>query len=220
MEGRERVFTGRQVNGQALLAGAGAAILATLGCGSTGTRVMVPTEQYRPGQRARQEGAVEYKGADWVVASAANYRMADRPYDFTIDRVVLHVTQSTYPVALKVFRDHGHRAAAHYVVRARDGHIAQMVGERDVVYHAGNRAWNERSKGIEHEGFVDQPDRWFTDTAYRASARLGADICARYDIPVDRDHIVGHYEVPGTDHTDPGPHWDWDRYLRLVRDAG
>ncbi|MGW5821646.1 N-acetylmuramoyl-L-alanine amidase, partial [Streptomyces noursei] len=24
-------------------------------------------------------------------------------------------------------------------------------------------------------------------------------------------------EVPGTDHTDPGPHWDWDRYLALVR---
>jgi N-acetyl-anhydromuramyl-L-alanine amidase AmpD len=22
--------------------------------------------------------------------------------------------------------------------------------------------------------------------------------------------------VPGTDHTDPGPYWDWDRYLRMV----
>ena len=36
---------------------------------------------------------------------------------------------------------------------------------------------------------------------------------------MDRKHIIGHVEVPGTDHTDPGPHWDWDRYMRLVREA-
>lgn len=39
-----------------------------------------------------------------------------------------------------------------------------------MAYHAGNRKWNERSIGIEHEGFVDAPDRWFTDAAYQASA--------------------------------------------------
>jgi N-acetyl-anhydromuramyl-L-alanine amidase AmpD len=94
-----------------------------------------------------------------------------------------------------------------------------MVREGDVAYHAGNRAWNERSIGIEHEGFVDRPDRWFTDVAYRSCARLCAAICTRHGIPVDREHIVGHYEVPGTDHTDPGPFWDSDRYLRLVQAA-
>ncbi|MET9133681.1 hypothetical protein [Streptomyces antibioticus] len=41
----------------------------------------------------------------------------------------------------------------------------------------------------------------------------------RYGIPVDREHIVGHVEVPGTDHTDPGEHWDWDRYMKLVAAA-
>jgi N-acetyl-anhydromuramyl-L-alanine amidase AmpD len=94
-----------------------------------------------------------------------------------------------------------------------------MVREADVAYHAGNREWNERSIGIEHEGYVDDPDRWFTDTAYRASAQLAADISTRYDIPIDREHIVGHHEVPGATHTDPGPYWDWDRYLDLVRAA-
>ncbi|MET7684300.1 N-acetylmuramoyl-L-alanine amidase [Streptomyces sp. NPDC005423] len=168
---------------------------------------------------ARKEGEVDQTGAEWIAASDANYRIAERPDDYMIDRVVIHVTQSTYPVALKVFEDPGHRAAAHYVVRARDGHVTQMVRELDVAYHAGNREWNERSIGIEHEGFVDAPDRWFTDASYRASAQLCAAICARYGIPVDREHIVGHHEVPGTDHTDPGPYWDWDRYLRLVRAA-
>jgi N-acetyl-anhydromuramyl-L-alanine amidase AmpD len=54
---------------------------------------------------------------------------------------------------------------------------------------------------------------------YASSARLTAGICGRYGIPVDRRHIIGHVEVPGTDHTDPGPHWDWDRYIRLVHQA-
>lgn len=65
---------------------------------------------------------------------------------------------------------------------------------------------------------MDRPQD-FTDAMYAASARLTAGICARYGIPVDRKHILGHVEVPGTDHTDPGPHWDWDRYLELVRRA-
>ncbi|MGV9574950.1 N-acetylmuramoyl-L-alanine amidase, partial [Streptomyces nigra] len=118
---------------------------------------------------------------------------------------------------VKVFQDPEHKAAAHYIVR-KDGHITQMIRELDVAYHAGNRAYNERSVGIEHEGFVERPED-LTDAMYEASARLTARICARYDIPVDREHIVGHVEVPGTDHTDPGRHWDWDRYMKLVRAA-
>ncbi|MGW1027474.1 N-acetylmuramoyl-L-alanine amidase [Streptomyces sp. NPDC002577] len=168
-------------------------------------------------EKDRKEGEVDFRGAQWVAASSANRRRADRPDDYRIDRVVIHVAQGSYASTLKVFRDPGHQAASHYVVR-KDGHIAQMIRELDVAFHAGNRAYNERSVGIEHEGFVDRPSS-FTDAMYRASARLTAAICARYDMPVDREHIIGHAEVPGTDHTDPGPHWDWDRYIRLVREA-
>ncbi|MGD6752046.1 N-acetylmuramoyl-L-alanine amidase [Streptomyces sp. BH105] len=203
---------------RAFLLGVGAAALGGVGLAVANGADRSPHGLPGPRQ-ARRRGKVDQAGAEWAAASDGNYRYARRPDDYTIDRVVIHVTQSTYPVALKVFQDPGHGAAAHYVVRARDGHIAQMVREGDVAYHACNRAWNERSIGIEHEGFVDRPDRWFTDVAYRSSARLCAAICTRYGIPVDREHIVGHYEVPGTDHTDPGPFWDWDRYLRLVQAA-
>jgi N-acetyl-anhydromuramyl-L-alanine amidase AmpD len=122
-------------------------------------------------------------------------------------------------VALQIFQDPERQVSAHYVVRSRDGHVTQLVRELDVAYHAGNRSYNERSIGIEHEGFVDQPQRWFTEAMYASSAKLCAGICTRYDIPVDRQHIIAHHEVPGSDHTDPGRHWDWDRYLRLVRTA-
>ncbi|MFF3308857.1 N-acetylmuramoyl-L-alanine amidase [Streptomyces sp. NPDC002952] len=168
-------------------------------------------------QKPREAGAVDFAGARWVAASPANWRRADRPDDYGIDRVVVHVTQGSFRDAVKVFQDPGHGAAAHYIVR-RDGHVTQMIRELDVAFHAGNREYNERSVGIEHEGFVDRASS-FTDAMYAASARLAAGICARYGIPVDREHLIGHVEVPGTDHTDPGPHWDWDRYIRLVRRA-
>lgn len=168
-------------------------------------------------EKPRTPGELDFAGAQWVSASPANYRRADRPADYTVDRVVIHVVQGSYAVALKVFKDPAHAAAAHYVVR-KDGHVAQMIRELDVAFHAGNRSYNERSIGIEHEGWVDRPTS-FTDAMYRSSARLTADICKRYGIPVDRKHIIGHVEVPGTDHTDPGRYWDWSRYLKLVREA-
>ncbi len=168
-------------------------------------------------QKPRTEGDVDFAGVRWVAASSANYRAADRPDDYSIDMVVIHITQGSFDSAVRVFQNPAHRAAAHYIVR-KDGHITQMIRELDVAYHAGNRDYNERSVGIEHEGVVEDPAA-FTDEMYAASAQLTARICARYDIPVDREHIIGHVEVPGSDHTCPGTHFDWDRYLRLVREA-
>ncbi|WP_037731706.1 N-acetylmuramoyl-L-alanine amidase [Streptomyces megasporus] len=209
--------TERPVGRRALLIGGAAVGLGAVGYAA---RDELSRTWWRvPGvDRPRKEGEVDHPGAEWIPASDANWRRADRPYDYTIDRVVIHVIQGGYDVALKVFQDPSHGAATHYVVRTSDGHVAQMVRELDVAYHAGNRAYNERSIGIEHEGFVDRAET-ITDATYRASAELTAGICDRYGLPRDRKHIVGHVEVPGADHTDPGPHWDWDRYLRMVRDV-
>ncbi|MGP3948248.1 N-acetylmuramoyl-L-alanine amidase [Streptomyces sp. 7N604] len=197
----------------------GAALLGTAGSAGYVAAEGPPRWWWRlPGvDKPRKEGELDHRGAEWIPASTANWRRADRPADYVIDRVVIHVVQGSYAVALKVFQDPEHGAASHYVVR-KDGHVAQMIRELDVAYHAGNLGYNERSVGIEHEGFVDRPGS-FTDAMYRSSARLAAGICARYGITRDREHIVGHVEVPGTDHTDPGPHWDWDRYMKLIREA-
>ncbi|XUM05105.1 N-acetylmuramoyl-L-alanine amidase [Streptomyces venezuelae ATCC 10712] len=206
---------GRRVGRRAVLIGGAAAAL--------GTAALARDELGRlwwrlPGmEKKRVEGVLDHKGAEWTSAARANWRRADRPDDYAVDRVVIHVVQGSYASALRVFKDPSHGAAAHYVVR-KDGHVAQMIRELDVAFHAGNRDMNERSVGIEHEGFVDRPQD-FTTAMYEGSARLTADICARYGIPVDREHIIGHVEVEGTDHTDPGPHWDWDRYMELVRRA-
>ncbi|MFS4092620.1 N-acetylmuramoyl-L-alanine amidase [Streptomyces sp. AF1A] len=165
-----------------------------------------------------QSTAVDYPPAEWQPASPSNYTSADRPDGYAIDRVVIHVTQETYGDTLAIFANPQKAVSAHYVVRSADGHVAQCVHEADIAWHAGNWDYNTRSIGIEHEGWVDQP-AYFTDALYEQSAKLTAAICDRYGIAKDREHIIGHYEVPGTDHTDPGPDWDWVRYIRLVNFA-
>jgi N-acetyl-anhydromuramyl-L-alanine amidase AmpD len=206
---------GRGVSRRAVLIGTGAVLV---GGGLLAQDELRQAWWRLPGMtKPRKEGELDHAGAEWTAASRENWRLADRPDDFGIDMVVIHVVQGSYPSALRVFKDPGHGAATHYVIR-KDGHVAQMIRELDVAFHAGNRSYNERSIGIEHEGFVDRPQD-FTDAMYRSSAKLTAGICVRYGIPVDREHIIGHVEVPGTDHTDPGPHWDWPKYMKLVRAA-
>jgi len=160
--------------------------------------------------------AADYPSALWAPAASANYTVCDRPSQrYPVDLVVVHVTQTSFDKALTIFQNPKKRVSAHYVVRSADGQVAQCVREADIAWHAGNWEYNTRSVGIEHEGWVDRP-AFFTDALYERSARLTAAVCDRYGIPRDRAHVIGHYEVPGSDHTDPGRDWDWARYMRLV----
>lgn len=132
-----------------------------------------------------------------------------------IDRVVIHTTEGSYAGAISWFRSPNNpwQTSAHYVIRSSDGEITQMVREHDTAHHVFS--WNSRSIGVEHEAISAQP-HWFTEAMYASSAALVRDICLRYGIPMDRAHIVGHVEVPGNDHTDPGVHWNWSYYMELV----
>jgi hypothetical protein len=95
----------------------------------------------------------------------------------------------------------------------------------DIAWHAGNWAYNVRSVGIENEGYTDSP-AGFPLPEYRATARIAAVIARRSLIPIDRRHIIGHYQVPdpndplqggGIDnHTDPGKYWRWNLFMNLV----
>jgi MYXO-CTERM domain-containing protein len=142
-----------------------------------------------------------------------------------INFVIIHTVQGSYSGAISWFHNCNASVSAHYVVNSEDGEITQVVDEQDIAWHAGYWSYNQQSVGIEHEGYVDEPETWYTDEMYAASAALTADICASYGIPADRAHIIGHYEVPGcaysgggnSCHVDPGSSsWDWDYYMSLV----
>lgn len=152
---------------------------------------------------------------DYVQASSSNYTNASRGSG-AVDYVVIHTAQGSYSGTISWFTNSSAQVSAHYVVRSSDGAITQMLDEADIGWHAGNWDYNELSVGIEHEGYVEDPDRWYTTSMYESSARLTADICARHGIPVDRSRVIGHVEVPGATHTDPGGGWDWSRYMDLI----
>ncbi|WP_127356024.1 N-acetylmuramoyl-L-alanine amidase [Actinacidiphila soli] len=151
-----------------------------------------------------------------------NHDLADRPNDQSVDYIVIHDTEGTWDTTLKLVQDPTY-LAWHYTVRSSDGHIDQHVRTKDVGWHAGNWYVNAKSVGIEHEGFLTDPGTWYTEAMYRSSARLVRYLAHKYDIPLDRQHILGHDNVPGPVtsyiagmHTDPGPYWDWAHYFELM----
>lgn len=176
---------------------------------------VLPDEPAAPGATPGAIRTPDYFPAHWIPAHSSNYDAANRPTDHPIRYVVIHVTQGSYASAINWFQNPNSNVSAHYVIRSSDGDITQMVREKDIGWHAGNRTYNEQSIGIEHEGYVSNCT-WFTDIMYRTSAYLVRHITARYGIPRDREHIIGHNEVPGATHTDPGPCWDWTYYMSLV----
>jgi N-acetylmuramoyl-L-alanine amidase len=196
------------------LLGSGACLgAAALGAAALGLAATASTAVAGTGGRRRD--SVAYPPTHWIPASTSNYTVAARPTEYSIDFVVIHVTQETFQDTRKIFQDPAKKVSAHYLVASADGYIGRFVQEKDVAWHAGNWNYNTRSIGIEHEGWVDQP-AYFTDALYASSAALTAAVCDRYGVPRTRDHIIAHSEVPGATHTDPGPHWDWKRYIALV----
>ncbi|MEV4813346.1 N-acetylmuramoyl-L-alanine amidase [Micromonospora avicenniae] len=156
----------------------------------------------------------EYGPARWIAANGANYGAGRSS---AITTVIIHVTQGSYAGTVSWFQNPSAGVSAHYVVKSSNGEITQMVREGDTAYHA--RSGNAYGVGIEHEGYVDDP-AWFTDAMYRSSAALTRYLCDKYGIPKSRTGIKGHNEIPGNDHTDPGPNWNWNYYISLVNQGG
>jgi MYXO-CTERM domain-containing protein len=131
--------------------------------------------------------------------------------------VVVHTMQGSYAGTKSWFKNPSAKVSCHYVMRSVDGEVTQMVLDKDKAWHVGSS--NATSIGIEHEGYVDDPAKWYTWETYVSSARLTRWLTTRHGIPVDRDHIVGHVELPNQTHTDPGGGWNWDMYMGLIRDV-
>ncbi|MER6223588.1 N-acetylmuramoyl-L-alanine amidase [Streptomyces sp. 900105755] len=159
----------------------------------------------------------------FVPAAASNGQVSNRPANgIRIDSIVIHDTETSYDAAVNLFTQPG-GSAAHYVMRSSDGAVTQMVPTKDLAFHAGNYSTNMHSIGIEHEGYAAHGATWYTEAQYEATAELVKYLAARFDIPLDREHIIGHDNVAGPKsslvsgmHWDPGPSWDWNHLMSLL----
>lgn len=141
------------------------------------------------------------------------------------DAIVLHIMEGTLKGTDAWFKSEESGVFAHYEI-GKTGEIHQYVGESDTAWHAGHivaSSWlllkrdvnpNWYTIGIEHEGRAETP---WSDTMYRASAKLIDDICRRWSIPCDQHHIIGHREIR-SDKTCPGFEVDLDRLIDMVKE--
>lgn len=202
-----------------------------------GELVTLPARSVRPETAPpRRDDGVECPRAldcEWIPApyeqftrpngttGYGNHDISNRPLSQDIDYIVIHDTEETYDNTLRLVQDPTY-VSWQYTLRSADGHIAQHVRSKDVAWHAGNWYVNAKSIGLEHEGFAAQ-GTWYTEAMYRTSARLVRHLADRFDIPLDRQHILGHDNVQGPTsasvagmHWDPGPYWDWSHYFELL----
>lgn len=114
-----------------------------------------------------------------------------------IDRIVIHWMAGNLKATDSVFKKFG-STSAHYGIENNIVH--QYVKLDNTAYHAGEWSMNLRSVGIEHSA---APGRDASKSTIDTSAKIVADLCKKYSIPCDRDHIIKHSQVvptqcPGT----------------------
>lgn len=152
-----------------------------------------------------------------------NYSPGRRKYDGQAEQVLAivdHITGGNYPGCRSWLCNPAAKASAHYIV-ARSGEVVQLVKGEDTAWHAGivnKPSWalydsigynpNRWTIGIEHEGY----DGTLTKAQYQATLELHRYLIDKYNIPIDDNHIVGHYRVDSVNRPYcPGPQFPWAR---------
>lgn len=159
------------------------------------------------------------------------------------DIIVSHITQGSYAGAVTWLMNPASEASSHFVI-SKTGIITQLVDIREAAWVNGTRlkkdgtgpGWYGDSKlklvrdrktnanfysiGIEHEGFYEQGKGKLTEAQLKATIWLHKYIIAEVkriygtDILIDREHIVGHYQVdPIRKPFCPGEMFQWDELL-------
>jgi N-acetyl-anhydromuramyl-L-alanine amidase AmpD len=149
-------------------------------------------------------------------AHGANYTPASRTAE-DVFCVVLHQTESGGdPFGdANWFANPAAHTSAQCIV-GRDGTLVKCMRYRDIAWHAGNWEINQKSVGVELDGFSAHSDT--PEAQYRKVAQVVRFLCGYFEIPLqlgyDPEHphrrvitragIIGHQHVPGSDHWDPG----------------
>ncbi len=106
------------------------------------------------------------------------------------------------------------RVSAHLLIR-RDGELVQFVSFTERAWHAGQSSFegrencNDFSIGIELEGTDDDP---YTPQQYQALDAVTRSLLQAYP-HMSRARITGHSDIAPGRKTDPGPAFEWPRFL-------
>lgn len=163
------------------------------------------------------------------------------------DMIASHITEGSYAGAVSWLCNPSSQASSHFVV-SKKGEITQLVDIREATWTNGTstdpKKNNHYSKSslkvvrdrktsanyytitIEHEGFSNQGQGKLTDIQLEASIWLHKHIVKEVkriygiDIKLDREHIVGHYQIdPIRKPNCPGKDFQWDELIKQLKGA-
>jgi N-acetylmuramoyl-L-alanine amidase len=141
-----------------------------------------------------------------IDTSSPNHTLGRKIY--RAEAIVVHIMEGTLKGTDSWFKNPNSKVSSHYGI-GKNGETHRYVRETDTAWHAGRvnaPVWklikkagngiyinpNYYTIGIEHEG--NERSEW-TDEMYEASAALIKDIAQRWNIPLDRSHVIGHHEI-------------------------
>lgn len=163
------------------------------------------------------------------------------------DMIVSHITEGSYAGAVSWLCNPKSGASAHFVV-SKKGEITQLVDIREAAWCNGTstdpKKNNHYSKSslkivrdrktnanyytisIEHEGFYKDGYGALTPEQLEATIWLHKYIIDEVkkiygiDIPIDREHIVGHYQIdPIRKPNCPGKAFQWDKLIEGLKEG-
>lgn len=188
-------------------------------------------------------GTPDFSGAIWFQTSCTNKCTTYRPDgNASVNTIVIHDTEGGWNASVATLQfDAG--KSVHYIVDSDGSRVGQFVPETYTAWHAGNWCYNKHSIGIEHVGYAANSSG-YSIGLYKESVKLVKSIVSRWpNIPIDRDHIVGHYQIPdgnlinecsppcglglsacetsadyggASNHRDPGDYWQWCEYMEML----
>lgn len=162
------------------------------------------------------------------------------------DMIVSHITEGTYSGSISWLCNPESKASAHFVI-SKNGEITQLVDIKEAAWANGtstdptkknfygnssleiirNRKTNANyyTISIEHEGFFKDGHGALTPKQLEASIWLHKYIIKQVkeiygiDIPLDREHIIGHYQVdPLRKPNCPGYAFQFDSIINALKE--
>jgi len=139
--------------------------------------------------------------------------------------IVNHITDGLMPGCLAWMQNFTAGVSANYLI-TKSGEILQLVKDEDIAWANGivnKPSWplydgtnpNRYTISIEHEGFAGEK---LTEEQYQATLWLHRHLTEKHAIPVDENHIIGHYRIDSVNRANcPGAGFPWQRLFRDLK---
>jgi N-acetyl-anhydromuramyl-L-alanine amidase AmpD len=130
----------------------------------------------------------------------------------------IHHATTTSLSGLRSLMAPGGRTVSANGAMGNDGHLMNVVPTDRRAFTSAT-GYDRRSFTVECCNTSLGPRWGISDATHERLAELAVDLHREFGMPLDRAHIIGHSEVPGTYATAcPGPSMDLDRIVRRARE--